>query len=272
MNEDHEQFEDDAALTQSLRKWGESLQATDEQLARMRQAITSAPADDGTIAISDSVGQHKLHGAWSALGLVAALLIAFALLLPGIPQRQANLTTIGESANVRSPANFAIIDERQVQQKQALVAELNSVFPQQWQWVSESSSELRMEVGRQTTDVGDTVAVRIIVAQRSIGETHWIPVWSVDCLARGEEVVRLQPNGDGFHGTIVLWTYPMGDNLVAIDSDVDLHDTRLGGRDLRASFHGAQQERVPQQISQVKSDHTEYQIFQTVANIREEAL
>ena len=272
MNIPHGTSERDDELQQMLAQWAAQRGPSNEQLTRLESRI--ATAIDEKLRAGAAPAAKRMSGAVGGLAIVLVVLVAFALSFRGMPI-SGGRSSHGKIADAASATatKLAEFDESLVKGQSALRAELDAMFPGQWHWVTESRNQVRLEVGERRHASDEALAVRITIARRLSGEIDWQSLYTVDCLARREEVVELHPVTDGMRGSVVFWAYPIADDLVAIDSSV-IWEHSGGGDQQRivASFSGVQSASVPLQISSTQTTGAEYQIFQTVATMSEESL
>lgn len=255
----------DEKLDGLLQCWAESRAPTDEQIAELRERLSSTVRTAALVDIPPMPQPHKGHAiagrvAWFCLGATAAVLVA-CLLWPEPQMVSPGAVHVPQEQENGIPA-FAALKRDQLRAGAVLLREMENLFPGQLRWVAES--EDKVSVGL-LSEAGPTlretvpIAIRVVVVSRKTSSWDWTPVWMVDVVTRGEEVVALTPESSGA-GKLLLWTYPMPDNMVAVDGSIALPDPRP----VHSSFSGIQQEGTTKAVLSVQADDVEYRVFQTV--------
>jgi len=260
----------DEKLDGLLQRWAESRAPTDEQLAELRERVSSTVGTAAFVDIRPMPRPHKGHAieghaiagrvAWFCLGAAAAVFVACLLwpepqaVSPGavhVPREQEN-----------GIPEFATMKRDELRARAVLLEEMENLFPGQLRWVAESGDKVSvgllseaMPAVRKTAPV----AIRMVVVSRKTSRRDWTPVWMVDIVSRGEEVVALTPESSGA-GELLLWTYPMSDKMVAVDGSIALPDPKP----VHSSFSGIQEEGTTKAVLSVQADDVEYRVFQTV--------
>ena len=135
-------------------------------------------------------------------------------------------------------------------------------------WATESNDKVAMGLlpeARPASRGGSPIAVRLVVVSRTGNDPAWTPVWAVDVVTRGEEVVALTRESSGA-GKLLLWTYPMSDGMVAVDGRIALPDSLP----MDSSFSDVQREGTTKAILSVDAGNVEYRVFQSIALVDDE--
>lgn len=262
----------DERLDGLLRRWAESRASTDEQIAKLRERISSTVKTAALVDIPPMQRPHKglvVAGrvAWFCLGAAAAVLVAGLLWPVRSPEPRVVSPDVADVPQIQQngiPA-FAALKRDQLTARAVLLKEMENVFPDQLRWVAESEDKVSVGLlseARPAWRETAPIAIRVVVVSRKTSNQDWTPVWTVDVVTRGEEVVALTPQCSGV-GKLLLWTYLMPDDMVAVDGSIALPDPSP----VHCSFSGIQQEGTTKAVLWVQADHVEYRVFQTVALI-----
>ncbi len=192
--------------------------------------------------------------AWAAIGLAAGIILALFLKVSvERPTPQAE----------DFAAHAAAIPPLQLATQARVYREMQTLFPNQLQWVAQSGRDVRLSV----SDTGDseaksTVVVRTVVVSRNTGETAWRKEWATDVLMRAEERVEVTLGADATN-KLTLWAYPVADGRTALDSGLDLGaPVRLS-----SSFSNVLRNGEPTQVLSLKMQEIEYRVFQTIESL-----
>lgn len=271
-------------LDRLLRDWATGEQPDQSHLEMLHERIAQAAdqlegAGAETSGIPDDAlapgGARKatLPGAWPtrlgwfALGAAAAILAAV-FLLWGLGTRPP-VDTPGPRAASGPPAPpEARLSGRELAAQATVFAAMREVFADQLAWMAEADGKviLGIEPEAQAPPAGsDAITIRLVVMARRSGEADWRPRWSVDCIVHDEQLVELPPQ-DGPENRLAVWTHLLPDGMIAVDTSLGIETSQPGP----SSYSGVQRPEVPQQILTLKTDGTEYQVFQTVAVLPKE--
>ncbi len=266
----------DNKLDGLLRNWAKQNSATDADIQalcdRISRAVDQAPfLDAGPATVRTDRFSVLGRAVWFSLGCSVALLFAF-LLFPAarVPQeQQAGISETHQEVNKRDPEvpSLALLNESQLAGKGLLLAEMERMFADRLTWVAESDGQvcvgLLPQAGSAPSEA-TPMAVRVVVVSRKGDQEAWTPVWQIDVVTRGEELVDLTQDCIR-SGTLSLWTYPLPDGKIAVDANFALP----GPVSLESSFSGVQSPGVPKEILSIGTDRAEYRVFQTVSLLRE---
>ena len=266
----------DNQLDGLLRNWAEQNSATGAEIEalceRISTAVDRAPfLDAGPATVRTDRFSLLGRAVWFSLGCSVALLLAF-LLFPtapvpqnqqaGIPQPHQEVDDSDSEAS-----SFALLAESQLVGKGLLLDEMDRMFADRLTWVAESDSQVCVGLLPETGPTSSKtipMAVRVVVVSRKGNQENWTPLWQVDVVTRGEEIVDLTPDCIR-SGTLSFWTYPLPDGKIAVDADFALP----GPMPMESSFRGVQAAGVPKEILSIGTDDAEYRVFQTVSLLRE---
>jgi hypothetical protein len=172
----------------------------------------------------------------------------------------------GDEAVVSAPPAFAWLDERELAEKARLLRETERLFENRLEWIAETDDRVLLEVRQNAGGGAGTpatgLAVRVVVARRNVEQPSWTPVWAVDLVVHQEEVVRLTPQSAHLPNgaELVLWAYPVDEDIVAVDAELS-----LSGPALQSTFSGLQRSGIPTSVYAAERNGTELRVFQTVA-------
>jgi hypothetical protein len=243
----------------------------------LRERVTSAVRDAPLLGVEPpGAGSRRWsvagRAAWFGLGAAAALFVAF-LLRPELPMEpgDAQAVSSGESGDPNGPRPDvppdvppdAVLGQSRLAAKAVLLEEMERVFPDQLSWVAETDGKVCVGLAerpgpRRRSE--PALAVRVVVVSRRGPEDRWVPVWTVDMVTRGEEVVALTPECSG-RGKVMVWAYPLPDGMIAVDASIALDDPVP----LHSSFSGVCRGGVPEDVLSLRADEVEYRVYQVVS-------
>lgn len=160
---------------------------------------------------------------------------------------------------------FAWLNDDQLQNKAALLAEMESLFDGQLAWVAENGEHVELGLSDSpgtpsSESAKDRVAIRLVVIRRENSAADWQVAWAMDVSSRQEELVRVASKGKS-NDALQLWSYELPDGLIAVDCNLQL----AGDVELDARTSTLCRDGQPQQILETRHAGTEYRVFQTVA-------
>ena len=271
-------------LDDRLRRWANehTPAKSNMELLRVRiveqirgEGFDSTPARPETLSPSGKA-------VWFSVGLAAAILLCVGGLWLAnrlLPQVAAPLQP-SESI----PPEFAQFERSQLAGKSALLAEVERLFGDRLAWIAETkdhvsfgltTDSLDPTTGQNGTSGSDAIghahaqgkplAVRVVVARRQAGTTKAESVWSVDFLARSEQVVHLT-SADAQGAELLVWVYSLPDGKIAVDTNLALS----GPTAVAMTSSGLQNSGVPAGVYSTRHGDTEYEVFQTVAFLEDE--
>jgi hypothetical protein len=263
----------DEPLDELLRRWAERRAPTEGQITALRDRVRSAlaeapPADVPSRRPLGDFSVAKRTG-WFFLGAAAAGVVAVLLWpepIPGPRPDSSGTVRVPRERQDSIPA-LATLSKDQLAAKAAVWKEMERMFSGQLQWAAESDDKVTMgllPLARPVSRGGAPVAIRLVVVSRKRDSPAWTPLWTVDVVTRGEEVVTLTREFCGV-GRLLLWTYPMPDGMVAVDGRIALADRTP----VDLSFSGIQRGGTTKAVSSADSGEVEYRVFQTVATVNE---
>lgn len=276
----------DDNLDRLLRYWVSGEQPDEAHLESLRRRISQAAdqlegagTEVGSIPDDDpTAGRRRkatLPAAWSSrlawftLGAAAAILAAVVLVSRLGPDRAED--TSGEQLAEVPPE--VRLDRRQLAAQAKLLAAMKEVFAGRLTWIAESDGKVILGIEPETQpspDGSQPITIRLVVMARRPGEATWHRQWNVDCIVHSEQLVELAPQ-DGSGAQLALWAHLLPDGMIAVDTSLAL-GARGEGRDPQPSTLNTQlfEPQVPRRILTLKTDGTEYQVFQTVAVLPKE--
>ncbi len=276
----------DDNLDRLLRYWASREQPDEAHLESLRRRISQAAdslegagTEVGSIPDDDPTASRRrkalLPAAWSSrlawftLGAAAAILAAVVLVSRLGPDRADD--TPGEQL-VEVPPEVRL-DRQQLAAQAKLLAAMKEVFAGRLTWMAESDGKVILGIEPETQpspDGSQPITIRLVVMARRPGEATWRRRWSVDCIVHNEQLVELAPQ-DGSGAQFAFWAHLLPDGMIAVDTSLGL-GARGEGREPQPSTLDTQlfEPQVPQRILTLKTDGTEYQVFQTVAVLPKE--
>ena len=108
------------------------------------------------------------------------------------------------------------------------------------------------------------VAVRIVVARRTAGKP-WQPVWAADIISRTGQLVRL-PRRESESVDLAMQTHLLPDGQGEVDTTLEFDHQKL----LSSESSKVLRDRTPSVVVSQETDGVEYQVFQTVALLKED--
>jgi hypothetical protein len=252
-------------LAHLLRQWADRQAPSKEEIDWL-QARVMAAIDDETCRDGITVPPpHRLamwgRVMWFSLGVAATILVVAFLWHRG----HVGLPNPVQSAE-EDTSTLAWFSAPQLEEKAVLLSEMERLFTDRLAWVAEDGREVRVALAgdAEKTSQGVPIAVRVVAVARRIGSDQWKPVWNVDVVTRGEQLVDLVPpgrQGEKFQA----WALPLPDGMVAVDANLTLN----GGVATEASFSGIQKAGAPNRIFTLKKGDVEFEVYQTVALLKE---
>ena len=201
---------------------------------------------------------------WFALGAAAAILAAVLLVSwlgpdrpVAVPQRQ----LAGLPAAAR-------LDRQQLAAQSTLFGAMQEVFAGRLTWMAETDGKVILGIepeGEASPADSEAITVRLVVMSRRRGESDWHTRWNVDCIVHNEQLVELAA-ADGSENRLALWTHLLPDGMIAVDTSLGIE----GPNGRASSSSGVQRPQVPQRILDLRTERSEYRVFQTVAVLPKE--
>ncbi len=148
--------------------------------------------------------------------------------------------------------------------KRRLLAETDRLFEGRLTWLAEEGGRVQLGLAEESPDERDrspAVAVRLVVARSEGPETDWVPIRSIEVIARSEEAVHMPEEGDA----LFLWAYVLPDGTVALDTDFLITERA----DLRATSSGLFAPGVPAVVASRRVNGEEYRVYQVVSLLGE---
>lgn len=264
----------DERLDELLQRWAESRAANDEQITALRDRVLSTLDETPLVDVPPARRPRKdltvaKRLAWFCAGAAAAVVFAFLVWPDPAPERHVVSpgTRTGASDREQDGPAFAALTKDQLRVKAILWKEMDNMFSGQLQWTAESNDKVAMGLlpeARSASHQGGAIAIRLVVVSRETDNRTWTPLWTVDVVTRGEEVVALTRECSGV-GKLLLWTYPLADGMVAVDGRIALPEPMT----LDSPFSGIQREGTTEAILSVDAGDVEYRVFQAIALVHE---
>jgi hypothetical protein len=265
----------DDNLDRLLRDWAAAEQPDEAHLAALRERISrAADASPGHLAEVIGAGDHDLMAAdgrksispaqwagrwgWLALGAAAAILAAVFMFSRLGPER-------GRDGQRRQSADLPAevrLDRHQLAAQANLFAAMEEVFADRLTWMAEAEGKVMLGIESENPappDGSQPITIRLVVVAREPGEAAWHRRFSVDCIARSEQLVELAPP-EGAEAGVAFWAHVLPDGMIAVDTRLD-----VAGAYPEACSSAVQRPRVPMQILDLRTKRSEYRVFQTVA-------
>jgi hypothetical protein len=212
---------------------------------------------------------------WFSLGVVAGLLLVTLsapwLSLFSSKPPEFTGTNPSEINGHQSGAPPVAITPERLAHDAKLFAELERMFGPQLRWVAEAEGAIEMGIEPDATAApsvdSQPVTLRLTVVRRGPGEVNWSVMWSVNVLARSEQLVTL-PRTTVESPSLLVWTYLLPDGKIACDAELS-----WGGQE---GFHVTASElQTAGDIREVAAEEdggVEYRVFQTVQLLDDEVI
>lgn len=254
--------ESESRLDDLLRAWSSRNLATRTDLDHLRSMLVR---NREQVEISEAVGRSRFRSRWIVLMAVAAVLF----MATTLSLLQFATHSDEDPAGKVEPSLMASLQlaPREIAARSELYGELNRLFGSQLNWMAEAenSVELGLQPSAATTSSADPTSklmlVRMSVVRLNPSDKVWYSVWSVDFVARCEQVVRCQPTTDG--PILNAWLFVLPDAKVACDAELQMNDD--GGWQISTSTLQAVGEL--QLVTSIQHRNVEYRVFQTIQTI-----
>jgi len=255
-----------------LRGWADRHAADSGSLDRIQGAIGQAMENDDKSQIADSTvaapGRWQSRALWFAIGAVAASLLAMVSIMLWSPKRP---EIGGHDPPQRSGGVQAAITPEQVARDTKLFAELDRMFGRQLRWIAESDGKLELGIEPDAAAAppanSKPVTIRFTVVKRVQGDRDWSVVWTVNLVARNEQLVQLQP-AQADSPSLMVWAYPLPDGQIACDTEWS-----LGGSDrLHGKASELQSAGDVRELASAAEGGVEYRVYQTVQLLDHEVI
>ncbi len=252
----------ESKLDDLLRAWSSRSLATRTDLDHLRSLLER---NGEQVGIGKAVGRSRLRSRWIALSALAAVLF-WAATLSMLQFAKQSEETPAEIVEPSMMASLQLVP-REIAARSELYCELKRLFGSQLNWMAEAKNSV--ELGLQSSAVATFSAesgsklmlVRMTVVRLNPPDNVWYEEWSVDFVARCEQVVRCQPITDG--PILNAWLFALPDAKVACDAELEMNNG--GGWKISTSTLQAVGEL--QQVTSVQHDNVEYRVFQTVQTL-----
>jgi hypothetical protein len=170
------------------------------------------------------------------------------------------------AATATSWPKLAHLRESEVRDKADLLRELEKVFDNRLDWVTESGGTMRLEVREDGSPAGLSAAaaplvVRVTTVRCTPAQPQGQIIGTFDVLMHQEQVVRLSLNAAGFPpgAELAIWAYAVDGALLAVDSSLSLATT---SRDSTSSQ--LQRSGTPSAAYTIKESDGDVKVYQTV--------
>jgi hypothetical protein len=246
-------------LDDVLRQWAVERSADEEHMQQLGDHIGQVLREDTFRLLDEQAVEHKLavrrRIALAVVGTAALLLTAVAgVAWLSWPDRQ------------QIAPEFAWLTAQQVQNKQILWTEFDRTFDQRLTWIAETSNQVEIglaEDGVPAPRDSRPVAVRVVVARRTAGQA-WQPVWAVDVISRTDQLVHLPREGSKAVD-LAMRAHLLPDGRVAVDTTLEIDNQQMHS----ARSSNVHQDLKPTMVFSQQADGVEYQVFQTVALLKD---
>ncbi len=255
----------DDPLDRLLSQWAENQSPNASDLARISskiiQSLDQHPNRTEQPLILANSDSRWPAVAWFALGAAAVALLALGYnwLAPSVegPSKIAKQTTL--------PPAFSWLRDDQLRNKALVLNELESLFDHKLNWFTDSADKVQVGIeGRSSRSdakaiLPHAIAVRVVVERRPVGRSDWTIAWTIDVVAKNEEVVRL--NSDSADDAkFAMWAYVLPDGEIVLDTDLDYGDGAL-----KSHTSEVQLNREPREVFMCVANGFEYREFQAAA-------
>ena len=255
----------DDMLDRLLGDWAAAQQPDEAHLAALRKRTLDDAG--GRPARPAAPEPWRTRLAWFGLGAAAAA-VAAVLLLPLLMPNPVQDPGGREILRLPPPPPEVRLDPQQLALHARLFAEMKRVFPSDLAWMAESQGKVVLGIesaDRRLPAGSEPITVRLVVMARRPGETAWHCRSRVDVIVYDEEIVQLGPQ-DGVENTLALWVHRLPDGMIAVDTSLGIEPPDRPA----LSCSGIQRPAVPEPILTLRTEETEYRVFQTVASLPEE--
>jgi hypothetical protein len=255
-----------------LRDWAARHAADSGSLDRIQAAIRQSMAQDDTLHLGGAsraaLGRWQSRAMWPLIGVVAALLLATVSVTFWSRKRP----EIARHAPPQSSGDVrAGITPEQLVRDTKLFAELDRVFGRQLRWVAEFDGKLELGIEPDATAAlpanSQPVTIRFMVVKRGQSDRDWSVVWTVNLVARNEQLVQLQP-ADADSPSLMVWTYTLADGKIACDAELSLG----GSRAWRMKASELQSAGDVKELASAAEGGVEYRVYQAVQLLDHEVI
>jgi hypothetical protein len=248
-----------------LHGWAQQRAADKHHLDELKDRIASALERERFLDIPSASPRTDRRWLVPAVigfcgGLAASLLLGAWLLRP-VPPTVHEFAAGGPAPRASS---MALWKPAELAEKKQVFTAIDAEFGGHLGWFAEHGTAVSLEVADPGAAPSDSpLAIRIVMLHRAPGDSKWSRVWSTDVVTHGEQLVRSLPGTSASS----IWAYSLADGLIAVDGDLTLESPLLA----RVRFSGLFKSGVPGQVFSLKTADEEYQVFQTVAPLPDDA-
>jgi hypothetical protein len=249
-------------LQSLLQSWTERRRPADGHLDDLRRRIRSAALQPVRRATAEEFVLLTIPLAWKLRYAAAGALVVLALSVVCV---RFLAPTGGPARAPGSAEALATVSDREIETGRRLFGEMELLFADRLRWVAESNGDMGLGVeslpGGAPQDAA-AVLVRLVIAGRKADEAVWRPVWRVDVLLRGSELVQIVPNARA-DNALTLWVYPMADGKVAVDTALSLK----APVEVSSSGGCVVDQGKPSEVLSLRAGDTEYRVLETVRTL-----
>jgi hypothetical protein len=253
-----------------LRRWADRREASKDFVSLQQQMLAtwkeSQAGDTMAFAPRPFAQVEKPHRSRRVTGLLAACAASAAMIVAGwffgLRGKEPGLP----AATATSWPKLAHLRESEVRDKADLLRELEKVFDNRLDWVTESGGTMRLEVREDGSPAGLSAAaaplvVRVTTVRCTPAQPQGQIIGTFDVLMHQEQVVRLSLNAAGFPpgAELAIWAYAVDGALLAVDSSLSLATT---SRDSTSSQ--LQRSGTPSAAYTIKESDGDVKVYQTV--------
>jgi hypothetical protein len=256
-----------------LRGWADRHAADSGSLDRIQGAVRQAMEHEDTLQVAEltvaAPGRWRSRALWPSFAAAAALLAMVSIML--WPTKSPKRPEIAGSHPPQHSGNVqAVITPEQLARDAKLFAELDRMFGRQLRWVAESDGgvELGIEPDEAAAPPANSkpVTIRFTVVKREQGDRDWNVVWTVNLVARDEQLVRLAPEADS--PSLMAWAYTLPDGKIACDADLSLGGSE--GWHVKASE--LQSAGDVRELASTAEGGVEYRVYQAIQILGDEVI
>lgn len=210
-------------LDSLLRDWAADANPDTDQLSLLQESILNewdaenrkvTPAPERSESVRSPRSVLALGVAFGALATALVVLLLSGVVTDHDPE-------FADNSSDQPPPKFAWLSDAQLADKKILRDEMLEMFDRKFGWIAETGDNLEIGLdGRQNTDGTPTVAVRVIVEQRTVHQDEWKTVWAIDVVTLSEERIDITPKSFDVTG-FRLWAYALPDGMVSVDTELD---------------------------------------------------
>ncbi|MFW5996435.1 MAG: hypothetical protein ACOCZS_02870 [Verrucomicrobiota bacterium] len=246
-----------------LKDWADRQTVCRDDMSDLAQHIMERVRNKPTPAQSRELSGRNRRPNPYAIGLAtaAATAIAVAGIFLAWPSAKNGLRPNPSAINIR---------EKETHEKQKLLAEMRNVFQSDLQWVSDSNSNVQINVvdshSKHThTEDEAPVLLKIMLLRQTDKRENPQVIWEGDLMARSQQVITVNPDPDIPKNKMTFWLYPLNDNGVLVDFDLRFEEPEH----LHSSSANHVVTKHPSRVLSTGNGSGEYKMYLSAAQLKE---